>query len=378
MKKATKTVVMKVKQVARKVVNTVKRAVSTVYNVAKKVVNTVWGGVKQAASYVYNGARNTYTAARNYVSGRTIYGPPYYGSSGSGNYLNISGAPRSYSNMTYAQQVAAQTAYRQQQLTVQYQKATGSKGKPKTKEGQNLLKNWGTALKNTLTKFCKTAPKVAKKALQTGVSFGVGVVIQFSENTGIKPVLDKTFGEWSPKDWIAQNPGYSKGRQFGNIFGLAQAAAEYASAATIFTGGNGLSLAGAPATGGASLALSPGATALSGAIVQHATGVLASSIQNMMGGGNYGSSSGIKNVYNGIKDAPTYPKGFKGKQNGTKTNKVTNKELLEDLRKVEAGEWKKVYKDGYDNAGNKISIHYFQSKSGKVFNVKVKSNWSNK
>ena len=98
----------------------------------------------------------------------------------------------------------------------------------------------------------------------------------------------------------------------------------------------------------------------------------------MMGGGNYGSNSEVKNVYNGIKDAPTYPKGFKGRQNGTKTNKVTNKELLEDLRKVESGEWKKVYKDGYDNAGNKISIHYFQSKSGKVFNVKVKSKWSNK
>ena len=61
---------------------------------------------------------------------------------------------------------------------------------------------------------------------------------------------------------------------------------EYVSAAAVFTGGNGLSVAGAPITGSASLALSPGVTVASGAIVQHATGVLASSIQNMIGGNN--------------------------------------------------------------------------------------------
>ncbi|WP_242550551.1 hypothetical protein [Enterococcus hulanensis] len=100
--------------------------------------------------------------------------------------------------MSYAEQIAVQTAQQQQLLSLEYQQVTGSKGKPKTKEGANLLKNWGTALKNTLTKFCKTAPKVAKNAIKTGVSFGVGVVIQLGENTGIKPVLDKIFGEWTP------------------------------------------------------------------------------------------------------------------------------------------------------------------------------------
>lgn len=29
----------------------------------------------------------------------------------------------------------------------------------------------------------------------------------------------------------------------------------------------------------------------------------------------------------------------------------------------------KVYKDGYNMYGEEISIHYFQSESGKVFNV---------
>ena len=54
-----------------------------------------------------------------------------------------------------------------------------------------------------------------------------------------------------------------------------------------------------------------------------------------------------------------------------------NKELLDKLREIESGKWTKVYKDGYDSSGNKISIHYFQSESGKVFNVKVKPGWSN-
>jgi len=36
-----------------------------------------------------------------------------------------------------------------------------------------------------------------------------------------------------------------------------------------------------------------------------------------------------------------------------------------------------VYKDGFDVNGNKVSIHYFKSPSGKVFDVKVKFGWSN-
>lgn len=53
-------------------------------------------------------------------------------------------------------------------------------------------------------------------------------------------------------------------------------------------------------------------------------------------------------------------------------------QLLEQLRKVESGVWNKIYKDGFNAKGEKVSIHYFQSKSGKVFNVKVKSGWSNR
>ncbi len=81
-------------------------------------------------------------------------------------------------------------------------------------------------------------------------------------------------------------------------------------------------------------------------------------------------------VYKAIKYAPKYPSGFKAVQNGTKNVNVNNTKLLSELRQIESGTWKKVYKDGYDKNGKKISIHYFQSKSGKVFDVKVKSGWS--
>lgn len=84
-----------------------------------------------------------------------------------------------------------------------------------------------------------------------------------------------------------------------------------------------------------------------------------------------------KEVYNSIKDSPNYPEGFEPVKNGTTKNTVKNGELLNELRKVESGTWKKIYKDGYDAYGNEVSIHYFQSESGKVFDVKVKPDWSN-
>lgn len=90
------------------------------------------------------------------------------------------------------------------------------------------------------------------------------------------------------------------------------------------------------------------------------------------------SELSIKNIYNSIKQAPKYPQGFNEVNNGTVKVKVKNTDVLSELRQVESGQWKKVYKDGYDANGSRISIHYFQSESGKVFDVKVKQGWSNK
>ncbi|WP_395855948.1 hypothetical protein [Cystobacter fuscus] len=88
------------------------------------------------------------------------------------------------------------------------------------------------------------------------------------------------------------------------------------------------------------------------------------------------SNAELKNVYNGLKNTPGYPSNFRSIQNGTTRNPVSRKDLLEKLRETEPGNWQKVYKDGW--IGNqKASLHYFESPSGKVFNLKIKFEWSN-
>ncbi|WP_375755252.1 hypothetical protein [Corallococcus exercitus] len=89
-----------------------------------------------------------------------------------------------------------------------------------------------------------------------------------------------------------------------------------------------------------------------------------------------GGNGGVASVYDGVKNAPGYPSGFKAVQNGTTRNTVSNKALLEKLREVEPGTWAKVYKDGWVGS-EKVSLHYFESASGKVFDFKVKPGWSN-
>ena len=84
---------------------------------------------------------------------------------------------------------------------------------------------------------------------------------------------------------------------------------------------------------------------------------------------------GIRNVYKGVKHAPQYPSGFRSVRNQTFKDNVNNKKLLPQLREIKPGKWQKIYKNGYDATGSKVSIYYHQSKSGKVFNVKVVNNW---
>ena len=144
-------------------------------------------------------------------------------------------------------------------------------------------------------------------------------------------------------------------------------------------------------TGGVSTAISVPAAASGIAIAGTGLAISGSALTNMFdvriqksesnkgkGDGERGNSSNeLKDVYNSIKDSPDYPKEFEAVKNGTTKNTIKNKELLDKLREIESGKWTKVYRDGYNSSGNKVSIHYFQSQSGKVFNVKVKPGWSN-
>ncbi|MGQ7468609.1 RHS repeat-associated core domain-containing protein [Streptococcus suis] len=98
-----------------------------------------------------------------------------------GNYSYVY-TPKVYSNTpiikptSYAQAQAQRDRAREQALAEQrrqqnirneYSRATGSKGRAKTREAQNLFKNWGAALSSMYTHVCKTA----KRWVDSGVKF---------------------------------------------------------------------------------------------------------------------------------------------------------------------------------------------------------------
>ncbi|MGX7047943.1 hypothetical protein RU86_GL000617 [Lactococcus piscium] len=122
-------------------------------------------------------------------------------------------------------------------------------------------------------------------------AFGTGFSIQVFENNGLVAEEGSRFRDFSEQGWIQNNPGYNFGVFAGKLSGIIQAGGEYFASATIFTGGNGLSIAASPATGGASLAGSPAATATAAAVAVHGTLVWQSSIQSFATGSNYGTSS---------------------------------------------------------------------------------------
>ncbi len=149
----------------------------------------------------------------------------------------------------------------------------------------------------------------------------------------------------------------------------------------ILVSSTGIGTAPGMAVSGVGVAITTVGVAATGqgvGIIGNSGNSLSDHIQNFKDSGtSNNNNNNPKEFHNSIKDSSNYPEGFVERQNGTTKNTVKNKELLDELRKTEGGEWKKVYKDGYDANGNKVSIHYFQSKSGKVFDVKVKNGWSN-
>jgi hypothetical protein len=84
----------------------------------------------------------------------------------------------------------------------------------------------------------------------------------------------------------------------------------------------------------------------------------------------------LKFTYDFPENAPNYPDDFYAVPDGIQWLKVKNQFLLAELREVERGERQKVYQDGYSQ-GKPVSIHYFESPSGRVFDLKIKSGWSN-
>ena len=224
-------------------------------------------------------------------------------------------------------------------------------------------------MEKTVNHFCTTAKRIKKDAVEfakqaTMIAGMSAMVVTKMELQRLKEKLPnisiRYTGTW--KDSLK--------------FGVEMAATAAGIILALLGGGSEI------LTGGVSTAVSVPAAASGIAIAGTGLAISGSALTNMFdvriqksesskgnGDGESGNSSNeLKHVY---------PKEFEAVKNGTTKNTIKNKELLDKLREIESGKWTKVYKDGYDSSGNKISIHYFQSESGKVFNVKVKPGWSN-
>ena len=224
-------------------------------------------------------------------------------------------------------------------------------------------------MEKTVKHFCTTAKRIKKDAVEfakqaTMIAGMSAMVVTKMELQRLKEKLPnisiRYTGTW--KDSLK--------------FGVGMAATAAGIILALLGGGSEI------LTGGVSTAVSVPAAASGIAIAGTGLAISGSALTNMFdvriqksesskgnGDGESGNSSNeLKHVY---------PKEFEAVKNGTTKNTIKNKELLDKLREIESGKWTKVYKDGYDSSGNKISIHYFQSESGKVFNVKVKPGWSN-
>ena len=224
-------------------------------------------------------------------------------------------------------------------------------------------------MEKTVKHFCTTAKRIKKDAVEfakqaTMIAGMSAMVVTKMELQRLKEKLPnisiRYTGTW--KDSLK--------------FGVEMAATAAGIILALLGGGSEI------LTGGVSTAVSVPAAASGIAIAGTGLAISGSALANMFdvriqksesskgnGDGESGNSSNeLKHVY---------PKEFEAVKNGTTKNTIKNKELLDKLREIESGKWTKVYKDGYNSSGNKISIHYFQSQSGKVFNVKVKPGWSN-
>ncbi|MGQ7489461.1 hypothetical protein ACTGU5_11635, partial [Streptococcus suis] len=191
-----------------------------------------------------------------------------------GNYSYVY-TPKVYSNTpiikptSYAQAQAQRDRAREQALAEQrrqqnirneYSRATGSKGKAKTREAQNLFKNWGAALSSMYTHVCKTA----KRWVDSGVKF-------------LKNV-----------DW--------------KKVGVTVGAIGVGIALTVATGGLGAPAAmalGGAATGATAGAAAPviaslaGGIGLTGFAATVATGVTVGAVGGAAAGGTYALTSGV-------------------------------------------------------------------------------------
>ena len=153
-----------VKKTASNAWNGVKRVASNTWNTVKRVASNTWNGVKSFASKAWNATKSAFNHATNWVS--TQYNRAVNWGSRQWNKVQTAYNSASDYVQTKYQQAAAQIeAKRQQVVRSAYALATGLSSSPTIREGMNLLRNWGTALQNTLKHVCTTAERVKNQVV---------------------------------------------------------------------------------------------------------------------------------------------------------------------------------------------------------------------
>ncbi|MCO8180552.1 RHS repeat-associated core domain-containing protein [Streptococcus suis] len=224
--------------------NTAKKAVSKVYNAAKKVVVDTYNTVKKAVVNTYNTIKSAVGHAVNWVGQKVNQAVNWAGNAvrQTTNWIGQQfTSQRGYNNstrnyVTYQQSEAQRQAIAQQQyqqrVNQEYITATGIKGQPKTREAQNLIKNWGPALSFMYTHVCKTA----NHWVDSGVKFlknvdwkdvfknAAGIAGEFfyvndiyRVITGTDPITGEKASRLEAAAWLATDLISMGGSKFGKL-----------------------------------------------------------------------------------------------------------------------------------------------------------------
>ena len=143
----------------------------------KSIASKAWNATKSAFNHATNWVSTQVNRAANWVGRQWNKVQTAYNSASD------------YVQQKYQQAAAQIEAKRQQVVRSAYALATGLSSSPTIREGMNLLRNWGTALQNTLKHVCTTAERVKnqvvdfvknvdwKKVAVTAGAIGVGIAL---------------------------------------------------------------------------------------------------------------------------------------------------------------------------------------------------------
>ena len=218
-----------VKKTASNAWNGVKRVASNTWNTVKRVASNTWNGVKSFASKAWNATKSAFNHATNWVSTQFNRASNWVGRQ----WNKVQTAYNSASDyvQTKYQQAAAQIeAKRQQVVRSAYALATGLSSSPTIREGMNLLRNWGTALQNTLKHVCTTAERIKnqvvdfvknvdwKKVAVTAGAIGVGIALTVATG-GLGAPVAMAIGGAASGAIISGYDAYSSGQRGWELVG---------------------------------------------------------------------------------------------------------------------------------------------------------------